>query len=311
MIKLVELLPPLPGLSRVSLVGSRTKIPSMTDGPRNYSAGTKAALFALGKGTCYFPSCDKPVLEKVGEAFVIAMQIAHIKGANEGSARYDPEMTDEERAAFSNLLLLCTTHHKVIDGPRSAEYPAELLREWKATHEQKIEGLPASGITADNLEQLLEAAFSKLAPSREVQVELEAGVMIPGQPIRASFGAMTTLLELNEHLRGHPRSIAATVRNKGFTDVTVSEIALIYGSKAGPAMLKGRNDYPYTQSLPHRLLGGESVDWLTSVSTVQAMMGALRGNELLRIHAEVLLASGEVIEAAPVPWSELEGFLKL
>ena len=56
---------------------------------------------------CYFPDCTIPVIVFVGDEPVCNVQIAHVCGANANSPRYDPSMTDDERRAFANLILLC------------------------------------------------------------------------------------------------------------------------------------------------------------------------------------------------------------
>ena len=72
-------------------------------GPRDYSAGTERALFLLAQGTCYYPDCPTRVITFVEEGVpVVNVHIAHISGAKPWSARFDPAMSDKERAAFDN-----------------------------------------------------------------------------------------------------------------------------------------------------------------------------------------------------------------
>ena len=75
-------------------------------GPRDYRAGTRAALFTLAQGTSYFPGCQVPVVRAVEGYQTINVEIAHIRGANPGSRGFDPSMSDPERASFDNLVLL-------------------------------------------------------------------------------------------------------------------------------------------------------------------------------------------------------------
>jgi hypothetical protein len=92
-------------------------------GPRDYSAGTRAALFALAQGTCCFQDCAEPVVRTVEGYVAVNVQIAHIHGAHPGSPRYDPTMSDPDRASFDNLLLLCKPHHDLTDvlAPRTGQ----------------------------------------------------------------------------------------------------------------------------------------------------------------------------------------------
>jgi hypothetical protein len=63
-------------------------------------------------------------------------EVCHIKGARLGSARYDPSQTDLERHAYANLVLMCPTHHTVIDDDEVA-YTVERLSKIKAAHESQ------------------------------------------------------------------------------------------------------------------------------------------------------------------------------
>src|SRR4051794_30247438 len=107
----------------------------MVKGPRDYDIGTQRALFRVAQGTCYFAGCEVPIITVVEGRHVVAVEIAHIRGAKPGSARYDAAMTDAERAAFDNLVLMCTPHHKVVDRLEPEKYPVETLQEWKTANE--------------------------------------------------------------------------------------------------------------------------------------------------------------------------------
>lgn len=304
----------LPNLALAVWPARTRRLSNMADEARKYSAGTKAALFALGKGTCYFQRCSKPVVEETEGQQLVAVQIAHIMGANEGSARYDPDMSDTQRAAFSNLMLMCTTHHKLIDGPMSDEYPAELLQNWKADHEPGIGAFAEDDITADNLELLLETFMAKLAPFREVVVDLEATLWIPGNTAKIPFKDLPVVLEHNSHLRSLARGVVTTIRNTGTLDVTVSEVSIVQvlegaeaRTSAAEFTLMGRNDYLYQQKLPHRLATGDALEWLTKSETIVICESAVTsaGKQSSALYARVILASGEKAESRLIPWSEL------
>lgn len=76
------------------------------------------------------PSSDPSDSINVGEA-------AHIYGANQGSARFDPQMASLDRSAISNAIWLCATCHKIIDDD-SGRYEPGLLFEWQREHERSI-----------------------------------------------------------------------------------------------------------------------------------------------------------------------------
>jgi hypothetical protein len=94
-------------------------------------------LFARSGNRCPFPKCRAPMA--VNDT--LTAEVCHIKGARPGSARYEAGQTDVERHAYANLLLMCPTHHTVIDDDEEA-YTVERLRKIKATHEAQSSPIP-------------------------------------------------------------------------------------------------------------------------------------------------------------------------
>lgn len=93
-------------------------------------------------------------------------QVAHIRGVRR--PRYDPTLTPEECAAFSNLLLLCLPHHSEVDDAKTGEklYPPELLLEWKMQHEGS-NGPALATLGAIDDESLTELLIGVFAPPIE------------------------------------------------------------------------------------------------------------------------------------------------
>jgi hypothetical protein len=69
----------------------------------------------------------------VTHAFTLGEQ-AHIVGDKLGSARSVSPLTEEERDSYHNLILLCPTHHALIDN-NDADWPSEKLHQVKSEHE--------------------------------------------------------------------------------------------------------------------------------------------------------------------------------
>jgi hypothetical protein len=88
-------------------------------------------LFALSGNRCAFPNCECPIADAGGS---VLGQVCHIKAKRPGGPRYDASQTDEERHGFSNLILMCGAHNKVIDDDPES-YTVPRLHEIKARHE--------------------------------------------------------------------------------------------------------------------------------------------------------------------------------
>jgi hypothetical protein len=87
-------------------------------------------LFAVSQNRCAFPKCPTPAHD--GNSVLV--QVCHIEGDKPDSARYRKDQPDRERHGFANLILLCGTHHKIIDDDEES-YTVERLRKIKAQAE--------------------------------------------------------------------------------------------------------------------------------------------------------------------------------
>jgi hypothetical protein len=84
---------------------------------------------------CSNPDCRRPTAgpDTAGGTTNLGVA-AHITGASPGGARYDPNLSVEERSGFGNGIWLCQLHAKLIDDDELS-YPSALLRDWKETAE--------------------------------------------------------------------------------------------------------------------------------------------------------------------------------
>ncbi len=96
------------------------------------SLRTVKRLFAVSQNQCAFPQCTTPMVDKTSSS--VLGQICHIKGEKCGSARFDEDQPDAERQGFDNLILLCGSHHKIIDDDE-VKYTVRRLRKMKKDHE--------------------------------------------------------------------------------------------------------------------------------------------------------------------------------
>lgn len=129
---------------------------------RKYTSGTHAALMSLCRGFCYWPGCEEPVTRFVDGEHILNLEIAHIRAVSSGGKRFDPELSLDEKNAFSNLLLLCKVHHVRVDGQGSEKYTVEVLEGWKEQRESEGTAplLQLRGLTEDRLRELVTESFS-------------------------------------------------------------------------------------------------------------------------------------------------------
>jgi hypothetical protein len=102
---------------------------------RDYKRSTLRRLDTLSGNQCAAPGCERVLIARDGETII--SKICHIEAASEGGARWNPDMDDDQRRHFDNLILLCDECHCIIDNKENeAKYPVHLLKQWKKQHER-------------------------------------------------------------------------------------------------------------------------------------------------------------------------------
>lgn len=273
-------------------------------GPRAYAVATERALYAFSDLTCYFPECPTPVIVFVGDEPVSNVDIAHIRGANPGSPRYDSKMTDEDRRAFSNVILLCKPHHEIVDKRHPEKYPAETLAEWKSQREVAagIDATKLAGITEDRLVDLIEKAVASARGERMMSVELGLGFATPGQALSFPAATAKEYLDLDMYKDLGPKVLIVTVRNLGSLKAYVESHAVRFSP--ADARLSAPNHFPILNPrLPAAIDAGESVPWFYDLATVTKMVAFFVGQNASvdALVGEVRLGSGELVASEPLP----------
>jgi hypothetical protein len=110
------------------------------------SVRTKLMLAFRSGDICAFPGCFKELVidSTSGNDKAKIAKAAHIAGENETSARFDSNMTPEQRDHYDNLIYLCADHHDLVDQLVKG-YPVEKLHEIKLLHEKKVRDLINEG----------------------------------------------------------------------------------------------------------------------------------------------------------------------
>lgn len=94
------------------------------------TTSTLRELYILSGNKCAFPQCTHEIIDENG---TFVAELCHIEAAMPGGERFNPNMTNEERAHSSNLLFLCHKHHKVTDNVK--DFDVEKLKKIKFQHE--------------------------------------------------------------------------------------------------------------------------------------------------------------------------------
>lgn len=100
-------------------------------------------LWANAAGRCAFPGCQcRLCTDEAAKAAPYTIgEMAHICGEKSGANRYDASQSGKQRDDYVNLILLCPTHHTLIDKPENLKkYSTEVLQRMKLDHEIYVRG---------------------------------------------------------------------------------------------------------------------------------------------------------------------------
>lgn len=124
------------------------------------SRNDERILFLLSGCRC--AKCREPItIQRSDGTWLHISEIAHIGGVKPKALRHDPNMTEEERNAESNLIVLCSNCHNEIDNNEQDYTVKEILR-IKKEHEQWVLSWSAG---ETNPERLTEMVTMDLEPS--------------------------------------------------------------------------------------------------------------------------------------------------
>ena len=93
-------------------------------------------LWGRAAGRCSKPECRQDLYEDETNAddATLVGENCHIVAESDDGPRANPSMPVEQRNSYSNLILLCRNHHKVVDAQEHT-YTVEVLHEMKRDHE--------------------------------------------------------------------------------------------------------------------------------------------------------------------------------
>ena len=101
----------------------------------------KTLLWTKSGGRCEFDGCNKPLYyDLLTKRNCNSAYIAHIIADQATGPRGDKVLSPQYAKDVENLMLMCDTHHRMIDNNENLEtYDVEVLKEMKKKHEERIE----------------------------------------------------------------------------------------------------------------------------------------------------------------------------
>lgn len=142
------------------------------------STTTKLILFAKSGGRCQFEGCNENLLrDNVTLRELNNSNIAHIVASSSNGPR-GADNSQELSTDIDNLMLLCKTHHKLVDD-NPEEYTVESLKKMKLNQEEKVKELLDAMYYPESLIIMVEIPIKNTIP---VQIDHKQTI----QALRAS-----------------------------------------------------------------------------------------------------------------------------
>ena len=119
---------------------------------RLVSRATVRQAFALAGGRCAFPGCPTPRTLDNG---LPLLEIAHIASSTPGAPRYLNVAPNAAVNDLDNIIVLCPTHHALVDSNWEA-YPVKVLARMRDAHLERVnQALDQSGAPTSRLAEAL------------------------------------------------------------------------------------------------------------------------------------------------------------
>jgi hypothetical protein len=96
-------------------------------------------LWALSGALCAFPDCKMALIDSSEEPDPIVIgEMAHVISSSDSGPNPDPTFPTTARDEYDNLVLLCPTHHTLVDKGGPTIYPPSTIKAWKADLEASV-----------------------------------------------------------------------------------------------------------------------------------------------------------------------------
>lgn len=187
----------------------------------------KNLLWAISGGRCEYEGCNKILhTDILTKRQYNSAYIAHIIGDSPNGPRGDSVRSELLADDINNLMLLCDTHHRLIDIDDVEGHPEQRLKEMKRKHEERIKRV------------------TDIAPSMSSEIILY-GANIGGNnsPLSYDFAAEALLYDYYPANNG---AIEIGLKNAPFTDDTdlywdaeLANLTEQFNMKIKPQLMRG------------------------------------------------------------------------
>jgi hypothetical protein len=201
-------------------------------------------LWGLAAGRCSKPGCEQECVKFLSsEDPTVIGEMAHVIAKKPAGPRGVPEGGDD---TYDNLVLLCPTHHTEVDKAPEGTFPADLLHQWKADHEDAVRkslAVPSYATLPALCEAILRLLIENHAIWKQFGPDSEAASLNP----LSNLSLLWDLRKLDSIVPNNSRITALIERHKGIIPISDYDICVQFSTHASAFE---RSAYSRTEGVP-------------------------------------------------------------
>lgn len=214
-------------------------------GKANPNQNTRIRLFADSAGYCQNPGCTRELFVDLDSGPIHVAELAHIFAASDDGPRGNVELSEAERGAYENLILLCANCHTMID---MNDFPDAMIRVWKRERIERLAALfgavrlPSREALRARVEPLMrenKCILDEYGPETDARYDPESnGAAIWTRKVLTKIlhnnRRMLSILDANiDHVMGDERFVLEAFRQH-IDDLTARHLEGVTGGRRYP-----------------------------------------------------------------------------
>jgi hypothetical protein len=170
-------------------------------------------LWGLSAGICSFPGCGEDCIPFVDPKDpTILGEMAHVIAKSPNGPRGSPSGGSD---SYENLILLCPTHHRLVDKAPAGKFPESTLHSWKADHEASVRARLQAPTYASRKE-MAEDILRQLAINHEIWKNYGPESVVAKTNPASNVATFWTLRKLRDIIPANRRIAAALTSYRHF-----------------------------------------------------------------------------------------------
>ncbi|OIU71020.1 HNH endonuclease [Rossellomorea aquimaris] len=186
-------------------------------------------LWGRAAGRCSY--CNEDLTRTFEQGSITLGEMAHVIARSQNGPRGSAEfLAENERDKYENLILLCPTHHRLIDkAPRN--FAVEDILEWKRRHEEKV-NFSLSNIEVQTFYELCERVAIILLENSQIHKQYGPESLVANSNPFSDVSDIWSLKKLTKIIPNNRKIINIIEKNIGLLKYTQKKTFYLFKEHA-------------------------------------------------------------------------------